>query len=55
MNREDIIKTKRLQEEGYIVFRISSKDHNNNFYNLSSLNKKLDEIINAINLITGSL
>ncbi len=52
---KDDIKTKRLQEEGYIVFRISSKDHNNNFYNLSSLNKKLDEIINAINLITGSL
>ena len=54
-SKKDDIKTKKLQESGYIVFRISSKDHNNNFYNLTSLNKKLDEIINAINLITGSL
>ena len=54
-SQKDDIKTKRLQEKGYIVFRVSSKDHNNNFYNLSSLNKKLDEIINAIKLITGSL
>lgn len=52
---KDAIKTKDLQDAGYIVFRISSNDHNNNFYNLKTLNKKLDEIVNAIQLITGSL
>ena len=51
----DELKNTALQKAGYIVFRVTSKDHNNNFYNLSSLNKKLDEVINAIKLITGSL
>lgn len=38
-----------------IVLRISSKDHDDDFNDLSSLNKACDKIIDIISFITGSL
>lgn len=44
----DSKKDKALIEAGYLIFRINSKDHNNDYYNLESLNPILDDIINKI-------
>lgn len=50
----DAKKDSILCKNGFIVFRITSADHNNNYYDLTSLNNKCDEIINNIKIITGS-
>ena len=52
----DLIKTKRLQEEGFIVIRVKSSDHQNNYYDLKTLNPTLKKVVKQIKeLTTGSL
>lgn len=52
---KDARKNEALKNHGYIVFRISSSDHGQDFYNLNKMDYKLNEIVNNIKIITGSL
>ena len=47
-------KDQALKKAGFIVLRISSSDHHNNFNDLSSLNEACDKVIETIHYITGS-
>ncbi len=50
----DIKKDKALRKAGFIVYRIKSEDHKNNYYDLTSMNPILDDIVEEIKIITGS-
>lgn len=51
----DSKKNKELQRNGFIVLRISSKDHDNNFNDLTSLNNICQKVVDTIQFITSSL
>lgn len=53
--KDHTVKDKDLKDAGYIVFHVNSKDHKNNYYDLRSLDPVLDQIVNKIKTITGSL
>ena len=51
----DIKKDEVLKSKGFIVFRINSNEHSDNYYDLTTLNPILDNLIIKIKIITGSL